>query len=213
MVNKIVSLSLVSSLISFSCGTMASSPIANIKVTGSITPPTCQVNGGSEIDLEYKFTIDRNMFSENEKLKLTEMTKNLVVTCDASTYLSLVPIDQRQDSIYGGYSFGLGFFNGSKKEKIGSYEITMKNAKVKETESSPFKDAKIRIFSAVGDVIPLTTGTRVAWAQAGGGNNLQQGQVFSADFTVEPVLNPLFKSSWSDEYLDGHTVLAFSFSL
>ncbi|HHR5879015.1 TPA: hypothetical protein ACS7W8_002501 [Providencia alcalifaciens] len=33
------------SLITFSGATLAAAPVANLKVTGSITPPTCTIKG------------------------------------------------------------------------------------------------------------------------------------------------------------------------
>ncbi|MEX9965191.1 fimbrial protein, partial [Providencia stuartii] len=32
-----------------------SAPVANLKVTGSITPPTCTIDNQNEVDVEYKF--------------------------------------------------------------------------------------------------------------------------------------------------------------
>ncbi|MFG0743748.1 fimbrial protein, partial [Providencia sp. TYF_10] len=49
------------SLISLS-GVALSAPVANLKVTGSITPPTCMVNGGEEADVLYQFDITPGIF-------------------------------------------------------------------------------------------------------------------------------------------------------
>ncbi|MFG0743128.1 fimbrial protein, partial [Providencia sp. TYF_10] len=39
-----------------------SAPVANLKVTGSITPPTCTVNGEEEADVLYQFDITPGIF-------------------------------------------------------------------------------------------------------------------------------------------------------
>nr|ELR5038549.1 hypothetical protein [Providencia stuartii]ELR5084469.1 hypothetical protein [Providencia stuartii] len=57
------------SLITLS-GTALSAPIANLKVTGSITPPTCLINGATEDTIIYDFDISPGIFPASGNLVL-----------------------------------------------------------------------------------------------------------------------------------------------
>ncbi|EEB47760.1 hypothetical protein PROVALCAL_00355 [Providencia alcalifaciens DSM 30120] len=124
------------SLITFSGATLAAAPVANLKVTGSITPPTCTIKGQNEVDLEYVFDVSPGMFPVSGNLLLDAKTNNIEVVCDASTYLTFSSTDNRASSVLtaGVYNFGLGLFDTDKK--VGFYTITMKNATVKQDASS-----------------------------------------------------------------------------
>jgi hypothetical protein len=203
-------------IISISNSVLASAPVANIKVTGSITPPNCTIHGQSEVDLEYKFDIDRNNLPEpsgiDKTIDIGEKTQSIQIVCDAKTFLSLTPIDQRADSAYkkNRANFGLGFFDGDKQ--IGSYSIAMLYPKTKQDSSSPFVNGTIIAPRYISQLVYLENNDRYIWGKDGT-DIYQEAEIFSVDFLVNPRLNPEFKKSWSDESLDGHTVLAFSFAI
>ncbi|WP_232373773.1 hypothetical protein H0910_04090 [Providencia alcalifaciens] len=83
------------SLITFSGATLAAAPVANLKVTGSITPPTCTIKGQNEVDLEYVFDVSPGMFPVSGNLLLDAKTNNIEVVCDASTYLTFSSTDMQ----------------------------------------------------------------------------------------------------------------------
>lgn len=200
-------------IISISNSVLASAPVANIKVTGSITPPTCKINGQDDVNLEYKFDIDRNILKDSGNTTLDGAINNIEVICDATTYLGFTVIDHRQDSsIYPGPStlyHGLGFFD--KDKKIGYYVMTMKNATVKQNISSASESVSIVQPGIVQKSMPLTNNGRYAFGSSS--TSLKSGMIFNADIEVKPTISSQFKSSWSDESLDGYATLAFSFSL
>lgn len=213
MLNKSI-LSLV--IMSISGWALASTPVANIKVTGSITPPECKINGLEEVNLEYKFDIDRSILSDSQNTVINSITNNIEVICDATTYLGFTVIDHREGSsstiVDGPNSlyYGLGFFGENKK--IGYYITTMKNATVKQDISSASEKVYITKPGAMyQSSMPLQKNTKYVFGTST--INFKSGKVFNADIEIKPTISPEFKSSWSDESLDGYATLAFSFSL
>ena len=85
------------SLLALSSGTtLAANPIAKLKVTGRIKPPTCTINNEEqEATIIYNFDITPGLFPEKGDLKLAGQTKNIVISCDSSTYLAFVATDNR----------------------------------------------------------------------------------------------------------------------
>lgn len=71
-----------------------SAPIANLKVDGKITAPTCNVNGGNE-DVLFDFgKISPGMLNQNVATPFNFVgNKNITVSCDAPTYLTFVTTD------------------------------------------------------------------------------------------------------------------------
>ncbi|HEQ1858328.1 fimbrial protein [Providencia alcalifaciens] len=210
MRNKII-FSLI--VMSISGWALASTPVANIKVTGSITPPTCKINGQDDVNLEYKFDIDRGILNDSGTTELDSAINNIEVICDATTYLGFTAIDHRQDSsLYPGAStlyHGLGFFDTDKK--IGFYLMIMKNATVKQDTSSVSESVNIANLGISQKSMPLANNGRYVFGNSW--TSLKSGKVFNADIEVKPTISSQFKSSWSDESLDGYATLAFSFSL
>lgn len=200
-------------IMSISGWALASTPVANIKVTGSITPPTCKINGQDNVNLEYKFDIDRGILNDSENTELDGVTNSIEVICDATTYLGFTTIDHRQDSsLYPGTStlyHGLGFFDTN--QKIGFYLMTMKNATVKQDTSSASEPVNIATLGLSQKSMPLANNGRYVFGDSS--TSLKSGKVFSADLEVKPTISSKFKSSWSNESLDGYATLAFSFSL
>ncbi|MDX4950087.1 hypothetical protein [Proteus mirabilis] len=87
----VISLLTLSSSIAF-----AAAPTGKLKVSGDIQPPTCTINGEtSETTVEYTFSVTPGIFPAKGDLTLEPQSKNIVVTCDAKTYLAFIPTDNR----------------------------------------------------------------------------------------------------------------------
>lgn len=92
---RLIIISLV--VVFFSSSTLTA-PVANLKISGDIKPPTCTVNGGTESgDINFNFPkISPGVLNEKEKIPLNlaaSLSQPLVVMCDAETYLTFIPTD------------------------------------------------------------------------------------------------------------------------
>lgn len=199
------------SLISLS-GIALSAPVANLKISGSITPPTCTVNGQEETDIKYQFDITPGIFPASGNLALDAKSQPIEVICDATTYLTFTATDDREGTSLGTESshFGLGTY-GENKDKIGSYSITMQNPTVKADTNSNAKTVGVLVGTTYAALGVVDKTKIMGWATAA--NALTAGQVFTADFAVKPTISSTMKNSAGDAKLDGHAVLAFSFGL
>lgn len=195
-------------------GTALSAPIANLKIQGSITPPTCAIQGETEVDVLYKFDITPGLFPVSGNLRLTPQTKNIQVVCDAVTYLAFTAVDDRvgTEMTIGNNNFGLGEhdMNGT-NTKIGYYTVTMKNATTQQSSDSAVVNVGVRIGTTHATTGLLNKEQSTAWSISS--TALASAQVFSADFEVKPTINSAMKNSDDDAELDGHAILAFKFGL
>ncbi|MEY0232256.1 fimbrial protein [Providencia manganoxydans] len=191
-------------------GTALSTPVANLKVTGSITPPTCTINSQDEITNTYDFDISPGIFPASGDLTLEAESQPITVTCDATTYLTFDATDQRDGtaSVPGDKNFGLNKYN---TDNVGYYTITMENAKVQANENAAVKDVGVLIGASYASSGVVDKTQKTAWATSSA--VLAQGQIFSADFTVTPTIDSKMKNSAGDAKLDGYAVLAFGFGL
>lgn len=194
-------------------GAALSAPVANLKVTGSITPPSCTINGQpDEVDVNYKFDIAPGLFPASGNLTLPSQVQPIEVICNASTYLTFTATDSKAGSelATGNTNFGLGEY-GEAKTKVGYYRITMQNAKVKADVDAAEKTVGVANGTAYATTGVVDKSKVMGWATAA--NTLASGQIFSADFSVVPTINSLMKNTEGDAKLDGHAVLAFAFGL
>ena len=186
-------------------------PVANLKVTGSITPPTCTVNGVDEADVLYTFDVSPGLFPASGNLTMAPQSQNIQVVCDAQTYLAFNATDERAGTelTAGNTNFGLGLYGDD--TKVGFYKVTMENATVKANESAADTSVGVLVGStyATSGVIDKTQ--TVSWATDK--DILAAAQVFAADFAVQPTLNADMKSSDGTAQLDGHAVLTFAFGV
>lgn len=199
------------SLITLS-GAALSAPVANLKVTGSITPPTCTVNGEEETDVLYQFDITPGIFPASGNLVLNAKTQPIEVVCDATTYLTFDASDSRDGTALttGDTNFGLGTY-GEDSLKVGFFNITMQNATVKADAEATANAVGVLNGTAyaISGVVDKTK--KMGWGTAA--NTPSAGQIFAADFAVKPTINSEMKNTAGDATLDGHAVLAFTFGL
>ncbi|ELZ5939954.1 type 1 fimbrial protein [Providencia stuartii] len=188
---------------------------ANLKIMGTVKPPTCSINNGDESDIEYKFTVSPQMFPTTGNLRLTPETKRIEIVCDATTILNFMATDNRSDSVLlkgSANLFGLGKYGADDSKNIGYYSIKMKNATTKANNDA--EETKVGISSDSdfnATQLGVNFGRKIFWASKFG--QFAAAQIFAADFEVIPVLNGALKDFSGDVSLDGHATLAFSFSI
>ncbi|HEM8294820.1 fimbrial protein [Providencia vermicola] len=195
-------------------GAALSAPVANLKVDGTITPPTCTVNGSDSTDVLYTFDVAPGVFPASGNLIMDDQVKNIEVICDATTYLAFDITDMRADSPQTpsqGY-FGLGFFG--ENTKVGFYTITMQNATIKADKDAEARTAYVKVGTASEASQLINSTYKTAWANTSGTSAVPvAAQVFAADFAVKPRLNGLLKNSDGSAKLDGHAIMTFSFGV
>lgn len=78
-----------------SVGATAATPTANLTINGDIKPPTCSVNGGlNESDIIFTYPkMSPSILNQTTTKALPSLQTDLIVTCDAATYLTFIPTD------------------------------------------------------------------------------------------------------------------------
>lgn len=101
MNKKLISTVAVASFVALFSATALSAPVANLKVSGDIKPPTCVVNNG-DADILFDFgAISPNLIPTGSiPYSLPSLISNINVTCDATTYLSFKSEDTYSSTIY-----------------------------------------------------------------------------------------------------------------
>ncbi|MGL5998452.1 MAG: DUF1120 domain-containing protein [Pseudomonas proteolytica] len=95
-----------------------------LAVRGTITPSACTpAFAGSNI-IEHGKIAAKDLRQDNPT-SLPKVTVQFSITCEASTFFAIKPIDNRRASSNSPFDFGLGFVNGDKK--LGSFYLTPKN--------------------------------------------------------------------------------------
>ncbi len=188
----------------------AAPPVAELKVIGTLTVPTCTV--ASADDGIYDIgKISASMVKPAAITPLTPMNKTWTVTCDAETYLNFKPVDNRADSasVSNTTSFGLGSVNES--GKIGYYTVTMKNANVDGTDTSVFSSASATVASAA--TVAVNSANRNGWSV---GTAQKSGKIFVADLEVAPTLASTASMNGAiteDTDIDGSLTLNFAYGI
>lgn len=216
---------LVISLLVLSSGTttLVANPIAKLKVTGTIKPPTCTVNNEEqEATIIYDFDVNPDLFPEKGDLKLAGQSKNIVISCDSSTYLAFVATDNRlgTQSRESEAFFGLGHYQFKNKDdgknaetKVGYYTINISNATVKKEESNKFEKAYIKSNNTTTSVPNTLIYKQSEYGWALPGKTSVAGKSFAADFEVKPVINSQMKKIEGEAELDGLATLTFKFGI
>ncbi|MDW7803915.1 fimbrial protein [Providencia rettgeri] len=215
MNKKLISTIMATSFVAlFSIPTL-SAPVANLKVSGDIKPPTCIINGLDNPDIVFEFNISSSLLSSGENIQLNGKTQEITVFCDARTYLSLRPVDNRAGSelTEGAYNFGLGT-HGDNNIKIGYYDIILNNGFYRQSPGSESISASFRknLSNLTYPSFKLDKTAAASWIDASTNSGLAAGQEFTADITVSPTINGSLKNEDS-VLLDGNAVLEFSFGL
>ncbi|HDL6856192.1 TPA: DUF1120 domain-containing protein [Yersinia enterocolitica] len=212
MKKQLAGITVLSFLIVSIATAYAVAPVAELKVKGAFTVPSCTVNAPENGIYDFG-KISSTKISSIGFVNLAAMTKNWVITCDATTYLTVKPVDNRAASVYPSSTstYGLGMVNGS--GKIGAYSINMQNAVV-DGNSSKLFSSSTGVFSAVTATALYNHGPSVGWASA---DNIQAaGKVFSTEIKVEPILASTTVMNGpitEDTELNGSVTLDFAYAI
>ncbi len=188
----------------------AAAPTAELKVTGTLTVPSCTVTSANDGVYEIG-KISATMVKPAANTPLETMSKTWTITCDAETYLNFKPVDNRADtaSLAAAANFGLGSVNTT--GKIGYYTVAMKNATVDGASSSVFSSATSSITSTTATNI--STANRSGWSA---GTLQKSGKVFTADLDVTPNLASSAMMNGpvtEDSDIDGSLTLNFAYGI
>lgn len=148
MKKQLFGLSILTTLLSTSA--YAAGPIANIQVTGDIKAPTCTVNGMEQNDVIFDYgRIALGLIPDSSQYKLsaTNLAKNIVIQCDAQTYLSFTASTPYPYS--GDTSFALVDADDTSK-RVGSYSFFVRDTNV-------YVDGKRATLSSTGKSTSATT--------------------------------------------------------
>lgn len=99
MKKQLVSIALIAAF-SSACAWSAD-PVVNIKVTGDIKPPTCTINNAIQSDIIFDYgAISPSLIPQSTAyIYPTNIARNdVIVTCDAATYLTFVASDTYGDA-------------------------------------------------------------------------------------------------------------------
>ncbi len=188
----------------------AAAPVAELKVIGTLTVPTCTV--ASADDGVYDLgKISATMVKPATTTTLNNISKTWTVTCDAETYLNFRPVDNRAETNLGGdpVSFGLGSVNET--GKIGFYSVIMKNGSVDSVASNVFSAANTSISSNTS--VYISTTHRNGWSS---GTSQKSGKIFVADLEIAPVLGSTSHMNGpitEDTNIDGSLTLNFAYGI
>jgi type 1 fimbria pilin len=74
---------------------VTAAPVANLKISGDIKPPTCMVNGNEQADLIYNLgAVSPSVIPQSAGYNgLPRVSNTLTVSCDAATYLTFKATD------------------------------------------------------------------------------------------------------------------------
>ncbi|MGE4802477.1 DUF1120 domain-containing protein [Yersinia hibernica] len=212
MSKQLVKVVMLSSLIFSSAVAVAAPPIAELKVAGKLSVPTCVVNSpdGGIYDLG---KISSTKISSTNIGSLDTMTKTWAITCDATTYLTFKTIDNRTASAFppSTSTYGLGMVNGT--GKIGSFFVNMQNAKVDGVPVKVF-NTKASTFTVANDSQVFNDDSVHGWASA---NNVQTaGKIFTTDMAVGTYLSTVSGMNGpitQNTEIDGSMTINFAYGI
>jgi Protein of unknown function (DUF1120) len=206
---QLISITVLSSLI-FGINTAnASAPTAELSVIGTLTVPGCTVIAPDSGIYDFGRVSSSLVKSGTTTTPLPPITKTWRVNCDANTYLSFTPEDNRLGSAgtFGSSNFGLGNVNST--GKIGHYTAKMHNATVDGVASD------VASNSGVAASTNLSRGGPHSWWLTST-NSQNIGKIFTADITVSPVLagtTTMGGPIHDDVNLDGSMTMGFKFGI
>ncbi|HEC1652532.1 TPA: DUF1120 domain-containing protein [Yersinia enterocolitica] len=212
MKKQLIGLTVLSSLVLGMAVAHAAPPTAELKVTGTLTVPSCTVASPDEGVYDFGKLSSSLVKSGTATTPLTPMTKTWTVTCDADTYLNFTPVDNRAASASAVATTNFGLGNVNTTGKIGYYTALIKNGTVDGKASNLFSSATSTFAAAT--TASLTTGQHTGWSSAA--NTQSTGKVFVADITVSPMLagtTTMGGPITDDAELDGSMTMNFAFGI
>ncbi|ANM79622.1 MULTISPECIES: DUF1120 domain-containing protein [Serratia] len=191
----------------------AASMSPELKVKGQMAVPSCQVSivNDGVFDLG---KLSNALVSSTTATALAKSQKQLVVDCEAETFLNFTVVDNREGtaSVTGSANFGLGGVNGS--GKLGYYKVNALNAAVNGVSSALYSVQKgATTFSTVSSAY-VDKNNVTGWAKSGNVQN--SGRLFSVMLEVEPYLasSKDMNGPITDSVkLDGSSTLNFAYGI
>ncbi|OQV35956.1 DUF1120 domain-containing protein [Serratia marcescens] len=213
MKTTLVTVTAISAML-FSVGSLAVTPSAEIKVTGELIAPKCEIDS-PEMTFDYGDKINHKLINDSAPVSLgMARAVTLTVNCDSETSVTFGVTDNRLGtaSVSGSKYFGLGNINGT--GKLGYYEINATRPKVDGKTTSLFVTSNGTIPTPLYSLL-LEHGKRSGWAYQWD-STLAIGQTFSLDVLPEAFLakrGDMHGGVSDDTVLDGSATLEFGFGL
>ncbi|MGF6192506.1 DUF1120 domain-containing protein [Serratia sp. 2723] len=215
MKKSVLKITALSSLL-LSAATLAA-PSAEIKVTGELITPTCDVTLNKNGVFDYG-KINQTLINDKQPTSLgNDLNDTVKVQCSAPTPLTFKLTDNRLGtaSMAGSKYFGLGNVNGS--GKLGYYTL---NTGAGFVDGQP---AAIIVVSPNGTIsgAPMSStlehsGQRLGWRAMGNPTELAIGKQFELPLTSKAFLakkSEMQGGISEDVSLDGSATLEFGFGL
>ncbi|BEM59370.1 hypothetical protein SME22J_32310 [Serratia marcescens] len=191
----------------------AASMSPELKVKGQMAVPSCQVSIANDgvFDLG---KVSNSLINSTAASALAKSQKQLVVNCEAETFLNFTVVDNREGSasVADSANFGLGSVNGS--GKLGYYKVNILNAAVNGVSSALYSVKKgTTTFSTVSSAY-IDKNNVTGWAKSGNVQN--SGKLFAALLQVEPYLassKDMNGPITDNVKLDGSSTLSFAYGI
>lgn len=196
-----------------SMGSAMASMSPELKVKGEMAVPSCQLSlqNGGVYDLG---KISNALISNTTTTSLTGKTSQVMVDCEAETFLSFTVTDNREGTASNpsSTSFGLGTVNGS--GKLGYFNLKAVAANVDGTSSQLYTANKGSTTFSGQQGAEVDKNKVIGWALA---DNIQRsGKKFSTLLTVQPFLASsadMGGAITENVKLDGSATLNFAYGL
>jgi hypothetical protein len=190
----------------------------DLSVQGTIRAPSCVVTT-SEGDAVYDYGLLSSSLVKpgTGETPLDAKTKNWVISCDGTTYVTFTAVDNRDGSASqeNFQLFGLGHVRADNTGKLGYYRVRLTDAKVDGVAARPFH-AMSNLIISPEDVATLAKDPSYRFGWADNNRQMIAGRQFEMAFRVEPVLagseamgGPLVEAV----NLDGMATINFAFGL
>lgn len=211
MKSTLFTISALTNFMLLMAGANAAAPSSELTVNGQLVVPNCVV-AATDDGIYDLGKIAAITIKPNAETVLSPIIKNWTITCDADTYLTLTPTDNRAASSTHTASnrYGLGNVNGS--GKIGTYYVEMLNGTVDGVSSNLYTTASTTITPQANAYIQK--GYKNGWAA--GTNRQKSGKIFGADFKVVATLASSATMNGpitEDANIDGSMTLNFAFGI
>ncbi|HAU5528795.1 TPA: fimbrial protein [Proteus mirabilis] len=164
---------------------LAKSPVANLKINGDIKPPTCTINGEeNDIFIDYG-KISPSLIPENSNYALGSRENDMVISCDAITYLTFTVSDTYTSNKAPAWHNGIfGLVNAENPtQEVGGILLFIKDMKV---DNKPVYAGRVDSKESTWRTEIIVKDTLTGWtteAQISTSKDnlkLAQGKIFSA---------------------------------
>ncbi|BEM64674.1 hypothetical protein ACUNFK_24220 [Serratia sp. IR-2025] len=185
-------------------GVMAALPSAELRVTGKMAAPRC------EVIVPEQGRYDLGKISAHSQtatpIALPPVTQTWRIRCDEATHLAVIPVDNRRGmtGVGAGAYFGLGYG----EQSLGYYQLGVGAVRIDLADATAYTAGQPAMK---GGLIPLVPGVRTSWQLPD--TRLRSGRQFSMDITVFPWLTDGGSALAGGEKLEGAATLDFIFGL